>query len=53
MKHSGLKISLLSVLAVFALSGGLATITAWQDTLTAGDATVTSGEGWGIANLPK
>lgn len=46
--HSGLKISLLSVLAVFALSGGgLATVAAWQDTLTVGDATVTSGEGWG------
>lgn len=43
----GLKISLLSVLAVFVVSGGgLATVAAWQTDLTVGDATVTSGEGW-------
>ncbi|WP_297589996.1 hypothetical protein [uncultured Mobiluncus sp.] len=49
MKHlSGLKLTLLSVLAVFVVSGGgLATVTAWQDTLTVGDATITSGDGWG------
>ena len=44
---SGLKLGLLSVLAVFVVSGGgLATVAAWQDDLTIGDATVTSGEGW-------
>ena len=43
----GLKLSLLSVLAVFVVSGGgLVTVAAWQDDLTIGDATVTSGEGW-------
>lgn len=49
MKHlSSLKLTLLSVLAVFALSGGgLATIAAWQTDLTVGDATITSGDGWG------
>lgn len=45
---SSLKLALLSVLAVFALSGGgLATIAAWQDDLTVGNVTVASGDGWG------
>ena len=44
---SGLKLVLLSMLAVFVVSGGgLATVAAWQDSLTIGDVTVTSGEGW-------
>lgn len=49
MKHlSDLKLTLLSILAVFALSGGgLATIAAWQTNLTVGDVTVASGDGWG------
>lgn len=47
MKHlSGLKLTLLSMLTVFALSGGgLATVTAWQDSLTVGDVTIKSGVG--------
>ena len=43
---SGLKLTLLSMLAVFVVSGGgLATVAAWQTGLTVGDATITSGEG--------
>ena len=47
MKHlSSLKLTLLSVLAVFVVSGGgLATVTAWQSNLTVGDVTITSGAG--------
>ena len=47
MKHlPGLKLGLLSALTVFALSGGgLATVTAWQDNLTVGNATIKSGAG--------
>lgn len=49
----GLKISLLSVLAVFALSGsGLTTIASWQEDLTVGDATITSGAGHQAGSSP-
>lgn len=41
-----LKLALLSILAVFALSGsGLTTIASWQEDLTVGNATITSGAG--------
>ena len=56
MKHlPGLKLTLLSVLAVFVVSGGgLATVAAWQTDLTVGNVTITSGEGWGnIYELPQ
>lgn len=47
MKRSpSLKLALLSILAVFALSGsGLTTIASWQEDLTVGNATITSGAG--------
>ncbi|WP_297590002.1 hypothetical protein [uncultured Mobiluncus sp.] len=45
----GLKIGLLSMLAVFTLSGGgLATVATWQDALTVGDAKITAASEWTI-----
>ncbi|MCV0020074.1 hypothetical protein FYZ39_01120 [Mobiluncus curtisii] len=45
----GLKLGLLSVLAVFVVSGGgLATTATWQDALTLGDARITAASEWTI-----